>query len=160
MLLEIDFCTLRSVNPSQGLSNWVTIFAFGDKFWLTFRPVDPSLFLHRFAARMGFGQKMHQVANTALRLVQSMKRDWLQTGRRPAGICGAALYIAGHIHGIDLNLKSLLAFSFNNFKLSLFFDCTCVLFYSLIVDFMKLAFSSNDISSALQAWTSVSQASQ
>lgn len=63
------------------------------------RPVDPSLYLHRFADRMGFGSKMHQVVNTALRLISSMKRDWLQTGRRPAGICGAALYIAGHIHG-------------------------------------------------------------
>ena len=28
-----------------------------------------------------------------------MKRDWMQTGRRPSGICGAALFIASHIHG-------------------------------------------------------------
>lgn len=28
-----------------------------------------------------------------------MKRDWMQTGRRPSGICGASLYIAAHIHG-------------------------------------------------------------
>jgi transcription factor IIIB subunit 2 len=34
-----------------------------------------------------------------MKLVQSMKRDWMQTGRRPAGICGAALFIASHIHG-------------------------------------------------------------
>ena len=64
--------------------------------------MDPSLYLHRFADRLGFGKKMHQVANTALRLVSSMKRDWLQTGRRPGGICGAALYIAGHVHGISI----------------------------------------------------------
>ena len=28
-----------------------------------------------------------------------MKRDWIQTGRRPSGICGAAIYIAAHVHG-------------------------------------------------------------
>ncbi len=44
-------------------------------------------------------QKQNAVTNTALRLVKSMKRDWMQTGRRPSGICGAALFIATHIHG-------------------------------------------------------------
>lgn len=39
------------------------------------------------------------IAHTAVRLVASMKRDWIQTGRRPSGICGAALFIATHIHG-------------------------------------------------------------
>ena len=63
------------------------------------RPVDPSLYIHRFADRLDFGRQMHAVANTALRLVASMKRDWIQTGRRPSGICGAAIYIAAHIHG-------------------------------------------------------------
>lgn len=28
-----------------------------------------------------------------------MKRDWMQTGRRPSGICGAALFVAVHLHG-------------------------------------------------------------
>ena len=36
---------------------------------------------------------------SALRLVQRMKRDWIQTGRRPSGICGAALLIAARVHG-------------------------------------------------------------
>eukprot|EP00958_Prasinococcus_capsulatus_P007692 scaffold706_cov418-Prasinococcus_capsulatus_cf.AAC.60 len=39
----------------------------------------------RFADRLEFGKQMHGVANTALRLVASMKRDWMQTGRRPSG---------------------------------------------------------------------------
>ncbi|KAL2650892.1 hypothetical protein R1flu_019020 [Riccia fluitans] len=65
------------------------------------KPVDPSLFIHRFADRLQFGKKMHAVANMALRLVASMKRDWMQTGRRPSGICGAALFIAAHCHGFE-----------------------------------------------------------
>lgn len=63
--------------------------------------MDPSLYLHRFANRLGVDAKFHAVTNTALRLVASMKRDWMQTGRRPAGICGAALFISAHIHGIN-----------------------------------------------------------
>lgn len=63
------------------------------------RPVDPSLYMNRFADRLGFGKKMSAVVSTALQLVASMKRDWMQTGRRPSGICGAALFLAAHIHG-------------------------------------------------------------
>lgn len=40
-----------------------------------------------------------------MRLVQSMKRDWMLVGRRPSGICGAALYLAAHIHGVEKTKK-------------------------------------------------------
>jgi len=36
---------------------------------------------------------------TQVRLVGRMSRDWLQTGRRPAVICGACLLIAARMHG-------------------------------------------------------------
>ena len=39
------------------------------------RPIDPSLFIHRFADKMNLGKRVHTVSNTALRLVASMKRD-------------------------------------------------------------------------------------
>lgn len=51
--------------------------------------IDPSLYINRFAAKLGFEEKIQQVAGTALRLVQRMRRDWIITGRRPSGICGA-----------------------------------------------------------------------
>jgi transcription factor IIIB 90 kDa subunit len=63
------------------------------------KPVDPSLYIDRFADRLDLGKEMKRVVGTAMRLVASMKRDWIQTGRRPSGICGAALYIAAHVHG-------------------------------------------------------------
>jgi transcription factor IIIB subunit 2 len=50
---------------------------------------DPSLYLNRFAAKLEFGGMTNRVANTALRLIQRFNRDWLDTGRRPSGICGA-----------------------------------------------------------------------
>lgn len=72
------------------------------------RPIDPSLYIHRFVHKLMNDdqdisrQKQNAVTNTALRLVKSMKRDWMQTGRRPSGICGAALFIATHLHGQPL----------------------------------------------------------
>jgi len=61
------------------------------------------LYVHRFAARLDFRNRMHLVSATALQLIKSMKRDWIQTGRRPAGICGAALLIAAQVHGETLD---------------------------------------------------------
>lgn len=44
-----------------------------------------------------FGDKNHEVSMTALRLLQRMKRDWMHTGRRPSGLCGAGMSDAGCI---------------------------------------------------------------
>jgi len=70
--------------------------------------IDPSLYIHvykfvfwvmwylilmrpsqRFSSQLEFGDKEQLVAETALRFVQRMNRDWIQTGRRPSGVCGA-----------------------------------------------------------------------
>ena len=61
--------------------------------------IDPSLYIHRFAQQLDLGDETNAVANTALRLVARMRRDWIQTGRRPAGICGACLLVAARGHG-------------------------------------------------------------
>merc|ERR1711936_659921 len=45
-----------------------------------------------------FGAKTHEVSMTALRLVSRMKKDWIHFGRRPSGLCGAALLIAARLH--------------------------------------------------------------
>ncbi|KAG6421257.1 hypothetical protein SASPL_117807 [Salvia splendens] len=62
--------------------------------------VDPSLFIHRFADRL-FRSKNQHISKTALQIVASMKRDWMQSGRKPSGICGAALYISALAHGLN-----------------------------------------------------------
>ncbi len=63
--------------------------------------VDPSLFMERFASRLELGEQTSTVAQTAIRLVQQMKRDWLNDGRRPTGLCGAALLVACKFHGVE-----------------------------------------------------------
>ncbi|XP_045776616.1 transcription factor IIIB 90 kDa subunit isoform X2 [Maniola jurtina] len=61
-------------------------------------PTDPCLYILRFASQLKFDDKQHEVSMTALRLVQRMKRDSIHSGRRPSGICGAALLIAARLH--------------------------------------------------------------
>jgi Transcription factor TFIIB repeat/Brf1-like TBP-binding domain len=61
--------------------------------------IDPALYVYRFAAHLSLDDKANQVAMTALRLVGRMRRDWIVAGRRPAGICAAALLIAARAHG-------------------------------------------------------------
>ncbi|KAI6183473.1 B-related factor 1 [Aphelenchoides bicaudatus] len=51
---------------------------------------DPCLYVLRFAIMLDFGDKQRDVVSLATRIVQRMKRDWMATGRRPTGICGAA----------------------------------------------------------------------
>lgn len=58
-------------------------------FIICFLSVDPCLYIPRFAHMLEFGEKTHEVSMTALRLLQRMKRDWMHTGRRPSGLCGA-----------------------------------------------------------------------
>ncbi|KAL5669116.1 hypothetical protein ACJX0J_021337, partial [Zea mays] len=62
--------------------------------------VDPSLFIHHFT-KLLLGRRNNDVSDTALCIVASMKRDWMQTGRKPSGLCGAALYIAALSHGCN-----------------------------------------------------------
>lgn len=63
--------------------------------------IDPALYVYRFAAHLDLDAKANAVALTALRLVGRMKRDWIVAGRRPAGICAAALLIAARAHGFS-----------------------------------------------------------
>lgn len=70
--------------------------------------IDPSLYLSRFAAQLGFDDKTQAVTTDALRLVQRMKRDWIHYGRRPSGICGACLLIAARMHGFQRSQEEII----------------------------------------------------
>ncbi|XP_062596973.1 transcription factor IIIB 90 kDa subunit-like [Saccostrea cucullata] len=70
--------------------------------------IDPCLYIPRFAHKLEFGEKTHEVSMTALRLVSRMKRDWMHTGRRPSGLCGAALLVAARMHDFSRSVKDLI----------------------------------------------------
>lgn len=71
--------------------------------------IDPALYVYRFASHLNLDDKATAVSLTAVRLVARMKRDWIVTGRRPQGICAAALLIAARAHGIaDVDVTRVL----------------------------------------------------
>lgn len=70
--------------------------------------VDPSIYISRFANGLDFGDYTSRVASDAIRLVQRMDRDWIRTGRRPAGICGACLLIAARMNGFRRTVREMI----------------------------------------------------
>ena len=48
-----------------------------------------------------------KVARDAVRIVQRMNRDWMTPGRRPAGICGAALIIAARMNNFRRTVREM-----------------------------------------------------
>ena len=48
-----------------------------------------------------------RVANDAVRIVQRMNRDWMTPGRRPAGVCGAALILAARMNNFRRSVREM-----------------------------------------------------
>ncbi|XP_030971582.1 transcription factor IIIB 60 kDa subunit-like isoform X3 [Quercus lobata] len=71
------------------------------------KPVDPSLYISRFTEKL-LKQRNMKVSQTALYLIARMKRDWMQTGRKPSGLCGAALYISALSHGYSFSKTDII----------------------------------------------------
>lgn len=69
--------------------------------------VDPSLYIHRYASKLDFGEKMNVVVTTTLRIVTRLKKDWIAIGRRPDGVCAAALLIAARAHGFHVSQENI-----------------------------------------------------
>lgn len=69
--------------------------------------VDPSHYISRFSALLEFGEDTHKVAHDAVRLVQRFDRDWMTKGRRPAGICGAALLLAARMNNFRRSVEEV-----------------------------------------------------
>ena len=69
--------------------------------------INPEDLILRFAQRSEFGSETMKVANDAVRIVQRMKRDWMTPGRRPAGICGAALILAARMNNFRRTTREM-----------------------------------------------------
>ena len=70
-------------------------------------PINPEDLVLRFAQRLEFGKETLKVANDAVRIVQRMNRDWMTPGRRPAGICGAALILAARMNNYRRTVREV-----------------------------------------------------
>lgn len=68
---------------------------------------DPSLFIYKFTNNL-LKQRNVSISATALKIIESMKRDWMQANTKPAGLCGAALYISAHVHGFTRSMPEII----------------------------------------------------
>ncbi|KAL8847423.1 MAG: hypothetical protein Q9221_007533 [Calogaya cf. arnoldii] len=90
--------TFKSLLKALNLSNNI----FG-----TLEPVHIESLILRFAGDMQFGRDKQRIANEAVRIVQRMSRDWMTEGRRPGGICGAALILAARMNNLRRAVKEV-----------------------------------------------------
>lgn len=73
------------------------------------------MYIPRFAHKLEFADKTHEVSMTAMRLVQRMKRDWMHTGRRPSGLCGAGKIMC-LFYTISCQLLKMYTFLFKEYE--------------------------------------------
>ncbi|KAH9586537.1 Transcription factor TFIIB [Trypanosoma melophagium] len=62
--------------------------------------IDPSCMVHRFAEEMNLGPATGAVVVCALKVLRAMQDDWIACGRRPMGVCVAALLVACYMFNI------------------------------------------------------------
>ncbi|OAA65609.1 transcription factor tfiiib complex subunit [Niveomyces insectorum RCEF 264] len=71
------------------------------------QPIYVEDLIFRFASKLEFDTMTNKVAETAVRLVQRMDRDWMVMGRRPAGICGACLIMAARMYNFRRTVREV-----------------------------------------------------
>lgn len=76
--------------------------------------LDPCLYIMRFASKLEFGERTHEVSMTAQRLVQRMKKDSIHSGRRPSGLCGAGECVVFVMQLFNIPVGSWVYWPFTN----------------------------------------------
>ena len=81
--------------------------------------VDPCEYTVRFVDMLNLGNRdLPQVKKTAMnirdtanRLVQRMKRDWIHFGRRPSGVCAAAVMVAARLNQVNCTIQQIIGYA-------------------------------------------------
>ena len=71
------------------------------------KPVIIEDLIFRFASKLEFLHDTNKVALSAIRIAQRMRHDNITHGRRPAGICGAALIMAARAHNYRRTVREV-----------------------------------------------------
>ncbi|KAF4552219.1 Transcription factor IIIB 70 kDa subunit-like protein [Elsinoe fawcettii] len=61
----------------------------------------------KYCQRLEFGDKTREVAADAARIIRRMKRDWMVTGRHPAGLCGACIILAARMNNFRRTVREV-----------------------------------------------------
>jgi len=106
----IDFSDKLKINLFTLGATYLKLVKILKMFEIEIPIIEPEIYIRRFAGELGFGHETEKVARDATRLVQRMDRDWLSSGRRPAGLCGAALFIASRMNNFRRSVREIVYF--------------------------------------------------
>lgn len=69
--------------------------------------LDPSIYITRFVGLLEFGEDENKIKSDAVRIATRFKEDWIHEGRRTAGICGAAIYLAAQMNNYRRSIQEI-----------------------------------------------------
>jgi transcription factor IIIB 90 kDa subunit len=69
--------------------------------------MPPETLVSRFAQELEFGRDTGIIKKDAVDIVRRMNRDWMTTGRRQAGICGAAIILAARMNNYRRTVREV-----------------------------------------------------
>ncbi|KAL9630322.1 MAG: hypothetical protein Q9204_004782, partial [Flavoplaca sp. TL-2023a] len=108
MLIDFaDKCRMNVFKLSMTFKALLRALSLSNNIFGVLEPVHMESLILRFAGDMQFGRDKQRIANEAVRIVQRMSRDWLTEGRRPGGICGAALILAARMNNLRRAVKEV-----------------------------------------------------
>ena len=61
----------------------------------------------KYCRKLEFGDQTRQVAEDAVKIIRRMKRDWMVTGRHPAGLCGACIILAARMNNFRRSVREV-----------------------------------------------------
>jgi hypothetical protein len=66
---------------------------------LDFQGMDPAVLVPKFIKELEFDRRDElKIQYDAIQIIKRMKRDWIHDGRRPSGVCGAAVLLAARMN--------------------------------------------------------------
>ncbi|KAK0643370.1 hypothetical protein B0T16DRAFT_415775 [Cercophora newfieldiana] len=71
------------------------------------KPIILEDLIFRFATKLEFYHDTNKVAESAVRIAARMRKDNMTHGRRPAGICGAAIIMAARAHNYRRTVREV-----------------------------------------------------
>ncbi|KXT02439.1 hypothetical protein AC578_7841 [Pseudocercospora eumusae] len=69
--------------------------------------VDLEPLIYKYCDKLQFGSKTQDVAADALKIIRRMNRDWIVSGRHPAGLCGACIILAARMNNFQRTVREV-----------------------------------------------------
>lgn len=63
--------------------------------------------IYKYCDKLQFAEKTKDVAADALKIIRRMNRDWIVSGRHPAGLCGACIILAARMNNFQRTVREV-----------------------------------------------------